>query len=237
MKEQNKKSITQIKEKPFDFVLFITVLILLAMGIVMVLSASSPSALAESGNSYSFVKKQARFAIIGIILMLIISKIDYRIYAKFAKLAYIGSIIILAAVRVLGSSSKGATRWLELGFVRFQPSEIAKIALIIFYAAWLTKNRDKLKSFKYGFVVPFLYIVPIAAILLFLQNHLSVTIIIVAVVSIMMLMAGTKLKYFLSVGGIGAVAGGGLLYAYIKLAGGDRRISSSENNYLFKSVE
>lgn len=169
--------------------------------------------------------------------MLMISRIDYRIYSKFAKLAYIGSVIILASVRVFGSSSKGATRWIDLGFVRFQPSEIAKIALIIFYAAWLTKNRDKLKSFKYGFVVPLLYIVPIALILLFLQNHLSVTIIIVAVVSIMMLMAGTKLKYFLSVGGIGAVAGGGLLYAYIKLAGGDRRVPFSKNNNFFKPME
>lgn len=237
MKQQNKKEIAPNNERPFDFVLFITVLILLAMGIVMVLSASSPSALAESGNSYSYVTKQAIFAVIGIILMLVISRIDYRIYAKFAKLAYIGSIIILAAVRVLGSSSKGATRWLDLGFVRFQPSEIAKIALIIFYAAWLTKNRDKLKSFKYGFLVPYLYIAPIAFILLVFQNHLSVTIIIVAVVSIMMLMAGTKFKYFLSVGGIGAIVGGGLLYAYIKFAGGDRRISFSQNNDIPKSVE
>lgn len=237
MKAQDTKTTTKIREKPFDFVLFITVLILLAMGIVMVLSASSPSALAESGNSYSYVTKQASFAVLGIILMLIISKIDYRIYSKFAKIAYIGSIIILAAVRVLGSSSKGATRWLDLGFIRFQPSEIAKIALIVFYAAWLTKNRDKLKSFKNGFLIPFLFIIPIAFILLFLQNHLSVTIIIVAVVSIMMLMAGTKLKYFLTVGGIGAVVGGILLYAYIKVSGGDRRIPFSKNNYFLKSVE
>ena len=120
-KERN----TQAKEKPFDFILFITVLILLAMGIVMVLSASSPKSLAESGSSYSYVTRQAIFAVIGIILMLIISKIDYKIYEKFAGIAYIGSIIILAIVPIIGSSTKGATRWLDLGFIRFQPSEIA----------------------------------------------------------------------------------------------------------------
>ena len=167
MKEQNKK-IVSTQSKPFDFVLFITVLILLAMGIVMVLSASSPSALAESGNSYAYVSRQAAFAVLGLILMLIISKIDYRIYTKFAKIAYIGSLIILLIVPIIGSSTKGATRWLDLGFVRFQPSEIAKIALIIFYAAWLTKNKDKLKTLKTGFIIRFLFLAPIALILVFL---------------------------------------------------------------------
>ena len=215
MKNQNKS--TQAKEKPFDFILFIIILILLAMGIIMVLSASSPQALAEDGDSYSYVRKQVIFAIIGIVAMLVISKIDYKIYAKFAKVAYIGSVVILASVRFLGSSSKGAVRWLDLGFVRFQPSEIAKIALIVFYAAWLTKNKDKLKDFKKGFVAPLLFIVPIALILLFLQNHLSATIIIVVVISIMMLMAGTKLKYFLISGIILALVGGSALFTYIKV--------------------
>ncbi len=177
----------------------------------MVLSASSPSALAESGNSYSYVTKQAIFAVVGVVLMLTISRIDYRIYSKFAKIAYIGSVIVLAIVPFLGSSSKGATRWLDLGFVRFQPSEIAKIALIIFYAAWLTKNRDKIKTFKTGFFVPFLFITPIALILVLLQNHLSVTIIIIAVMSIMLLMSGTKIRYFIVAGAIGAVLIGSFL--------------------------
>ncbi len=214
---KSQKDNTQAKERPFDFVLFITILILLAIGIVMVLSASSPKALSEDGDSYSYVRKQAIFAIIGIALMLVISKIDYKIYAKFANIAYIGSIVMLASTKFLGSSSKGATRWLNLGFVKFQPSEIVKIALIVFYAVWLTKNRDKLKDFKKGFVVPLLFIAPIALILLFVQNHLSVTIIIVAVISIMMLMAGTKLKYFLISGIILAVVGGTALFTYIQI--------------------
>lgn len=236
MKNQSKT--IQSREKPFDFILFITILILLAMGIIMVLSASSPKALSEDGDSYSYVKRQAIFAVIGIVLMITISKIDYRIYAKFAKIAYIGSVLMLISTKFLGSSSKGAERWLNLGFVRFQPSEIAKIALIIFYAAWLTKNRDKLKEFKKGFIVPFLFIVPIALILIFLQNHLSVTIIIVAVMSIMMLMAGTKLRYFLITGIIAAVVGGSALFTYIQMKGpNERKLSFNKNYYFLKSLE
>lgn len=215
MPKDNRKQIKTV-EKPFDFVLFVTVLILLAMGIVMVLSASSPSALAESGNSYAYVSRQAIFAVIGIALMLFISKIDYHEYSKFARIAYIGSIIILAMVPLLGSSAKGATRWLEIGPIRFQPSEIAKIALIIFYASWLTKNKDNLKDLANGFIKPFLFLVPIAIILVIFQDHLSVTIIIVLVVSIMMLMAGTRMRYFVSLGSIGICGAGALLFALAK---------------------
>lgn len=200
------------KEKPFDFILFITVIVLLAIGIVMVLSASSPSALAESGNSYAYVTRQAVFAVLGIILMLIISKIDYKIYSKFAVIGYIASLIMLAAVPIIGTEVNGAKRWIDLGFTNVQPSEIAKIALIIFYAYWLTNNKDKLNKLSTGFIIPFLYIVPIAVILVVFQDHLSVTLIIIAVISIMMLMAGSKLRYFLTCGTIGAVGGAGILY-------------------------
>lgn len=144
--------------------------------------------------------------------MIVISKIDYKIYQKFAKIAYIGTVIILAAVPIIGSQAKGATRWIDLGFVRFQPSEIAKIALIVFYAAWLTKNKDNLKKVTTGFITPFIYLAPIAVILVVFQDHLSVTLVIIFVISIMMLMSGTKLRYFLTFGSAAAVAGGGILY-------------------------
>lgn len=213
-------------EKPFDFILFITVIILLAMGIIMVLSASSPQALAEDGNSYSYVTRQAIFAVLGIIAMVIISKIDYKIYAKFYKIAYLGSLILLASVKLLGRNAKGATRWIDLGFVSFQPSEIAKIALIIFFAAWLTKNKDHIKEMGRGFILPFLYLVPVALILVFLQDHLSATLVIIIIVSIMMLVAGTKMRYFLTYGLIAAVVGAvGLYVLAITTGQGNFRIA------------
>lgn len=205
--------------QPFDFVLLIDVLVMLSLGIVMVMSASSPTSLAETGKSYNYVKTQAVSAIIGLVGMFIISKIDYKIYKKFYKVIYFVVIILLASVAVMGKSVSGAKRWIDLGFISFQPSEVAKIGLIIFYAELLTQNRDKLKELGKGFFYPIAYLIPIVGILILLQNHLSATVLIVLIISVIMLMAGSRLKYFLSFGLAGAGIGGAGLFAYAKMTG------------------
>ena len=213
----NKDKQTESKtHKPVDFTLCVTVLLLLALGIVMVLSASSPSALAESGNSYTYVTKQAISAAIGLVAMVIISKIDYRRYKSYSKIAYIGSVGLLALVPILGVSANGAKRWIDLGLLgSFQPSEIAKIGLIVFFAAYLSNHKDDLKSTWRGFVKPILWLMPPIIILVIFQDHLSAAIVIAAVISVMMLIAGTRLRDFLTlgIGGIGAAVGGLVLMA------------------------
>ena len=111
----------------------------------------------------------------------------------------------------------------------FQPSEVAKIALIIFYASWLTKNNDNLKDLFTGFIKPFLLLAPIAITLVIFQDHLSATIIIILVVSIMMLMAGSKMRYFVTLGSIGAIGGAGALFALAKFT--EKRSLSYFQNY------
>ena len=209
VKKHNEK---KISNKPFDFILCIAVLLLLALGIVMVLSASAPSALSKYGNSYTYVEKQAILGLVGIVAMFIISKIDYRKYKKFYKIAYIGSIFILAIVPIIGKEVNGAKRWIDLGFTTFQPSELAKLGLIIFFAAILSNNKDRIKHIWYGFLRPFVFLAPVALILLLFQDHFSATLIIVVVVSIMMLIAGSRLTYFLTIGLAGAVGGIALLF-------------------------
>ena len=98
MKNTNKN----FSKEPIDFILLVIVLIMLAMGIIMVMSASAPTSLAESSNSYEYVKTQALSAVLGLVLMFFISKIDYKIYRNFYKLIYIGVIILLASVAVIG---------------------------------------------------------------------------------------------------------------------------------------
>lgn len=93
--------------KSFDFTLFITVILLLSLGVTMVLSASSPSSLATTGSSYTYVKKQAFCAVLGVALMFIISKIDYRKYQRFYKIAYVVSLFILLLVLVPGLRKRG----------------------------------------------------------------------------------------------------------------------------------
>lgn len=106
---------------------------------------------------------------------------------------------------------------MELGPLSFQPSEVAKIGLIIFFAALLTNHKDRIQEMGKGFFYPFLFVLPVAAILVIVQNHLSATLLIIMIVSVMMLMAGSRLKYFLTFGTMGATAGGIGLFAYAKL--------------------
>ena len=197
----------KVKEKQVDFILVVTVLIMLSLGVVMVLSASSPSSLAESGDAYSYVKTQGLSAIIGLILMMIISRIDYRKYKNLDKIAYIVTIIMLSAVLIpsLRYESHGAARWINLKFTTFQPSEIAKVALVIFYATYLSNNREKLGKLWDGFIKPIMFLLPVLAILIVIQDHLSASILIILIVAIMMIVAGSKLRYFLTLGTIGAV--------------------------------
>lgn len=204
---KNKKTVPNFINNQFDFILFVIIIILLSLGIVMVLSASAPSAIAESRNSYSYVIQQLKAAILGIILMLIISKIDYRLYKKFYKAIYWISVLILLLVLIpgLGLSSNGATRWIDLKFIQFQPSELTKIGLIVFYAGYLADHKSELKSFWKGFVKPLIYILPPIAILYFVQNHLSASVVIGAVTCVMMIMAGCRLLYFVIAGLIGAL--------------------------------
>lgn len=203
------------KTGQFDFVLFITVLVMLGTGLIMVFSASSPSALSKTGKSYVYVRTQAIAAIGGIVAMLAISKIPYKTWKKFSGLfIYFSSIAILLAVKIpgLGYNAGGAYRWIDLGFTTLQPSELVKIAIILFFAKYLTDNKKKIHKFKEGFIFPLLWLVPIVLILVFVQSHLSATLVIVMIVAILMLMAGTRMRYFVSVGSVLIIVGCVALY-------------------------
>ena len=218
-KSNNINKINGIKgKKPqIDYILVVIIIILLSFGIVMVLSASAPSALAETGDSYTYVTKQVIFAVLGLAVMWFFSKIDYRIYKKLYWPIYWGSVGILLLVLIpgLGYSAGGATRWINLGFTQFQPSELTKVGMIIFYAGYLTDHKDELRSFTKGFIKPLVFLLPPVGIALLIQNHLSVGIVMTAITFVMMLMAGCRLLHFVLtgavVGGMGAVALGTFL--------------------------
>lgn len=226
--QEMQKKLEKKQGKQIDYVLCIVVLLLLSLGIIMVLSSSAPQSLSEWGNSYEYVKKQLGFGILGIGLMFIISKIDYRNYQKFYKIAYIIACVVLLLVIVpgIGKSVNGARRWINLGFGQFQPSEIAKVCLIGFYAAYLTKHKEELGTFGKGFVKPFIWLVPPIAILFFVQDHLSASLVIILVVSIMMMMAGSRIKHFITLGSVGLVGGLAGIIALAQATGkGDFRLA------------
>lgn len=206
-KKKKEKSFSSFLNNPIDFTLLITILLLLSIGLIMVLSASSPSALAESGDSYAYFSKQLLFAILGIIAMLFISKIDYRFYQKFYKHAWWLALVLLALVLIAGKTVNGAKRWIYVTeTLSFQPSEVVKLLMIIFYAGILMKNRDELPLYGKGFIKHMCMLAPIIGLLL-LEPHFSSSIVIIGICSIMMIMAGCKFWHFLATGGAVGVPG------------------------------
>lgn len=199
-KKRKEKSFSSFLNNPIDFTLLITILLLLSIGLIMVLSASSPSALAESGDSYSYFSKQLLFAILGIIAMLFISKIDYRFYQKFYKHAWWLALVLLAIVLIAGREVNGAKRWIYVTeTLSFQPSELVKLLMILFYAGILMKNRDELGLYGKGFIKHMCLLAPIIGLLL-LQPHFSASIVIIGICAIMMMMAGCKFFHFIATG-------------------------------------
>ena len=111
----------------------------------------------------------------------------------------------------MGWSVKGATRWIKIGGFQFQPSELTKIGMIIFYAGYLSDHKNELTDFWRGFVKPLCFVAPPIGILFFVQNHLSVSLVIAIIAVAMMVMAGCRLQHFASTGGVGLLGVGAIV--------------------------
>ena len=187
-----------------DMPLLIFILVLLAIGLVMLFSASYAYSYFHYGNSYFFISRQAMFAVAGVIAMLVISTFDYHRFHQLAIVIFGISVFLLvfllicryAHIESIARPEGTATRWLDFGFVSFQPSEIAKFALIVMFAHMISQNLEKMGTFRYG-VVPYVGILALFAALIYLEDHLSATLIILALGAILMFVGGTKPKWFI----------------------------------------
>ena len=201
-----------------DFGMLITIIILLCAGIVMVASASSYYALSNYNNSNYFLVRQLFFGIIGFIFMIIISNIDYKRYKKWGYLFYIICLVLLVLVLTpFGQTRNGAKRWLGFGALVFQPSEIMKIGLVIGMSTYLSLNYKKLNSFK-GYIIPILMLF-LVVIVMFMQKHLSGTIVMFVAACSIIFVSGIKVKArYIIAGGIAAAA---MLAVFIFMPSGD----------------
>ncbi len=211
-KNKTKKFLFFLNGK-MDYALLIITLLLLCTGLIMLLSASAPTSLSESGNSYKYVVKQGIMTLAGLFAMIVLSKIDYRIFRRFKWIIYVGLIILLVLVGLVGTNAGGARRWINILGFSFQPSEFAKVGFIIFYAAILSdmKEKNKIKKLVPGFLFPLIFLVPIVISIYILQNHFSATFIIVAITCVQMFVAGSCFRYFLGTGALGVTGILGLL--------------------------
>ncbi len=189
--------------------LLLTVL-LVVIGVVMMFSASYAAAYIDEGSSTAYFARQGLFAVVGIGIMLFVSRLNYQMWRALSFPIMIGTVVLLMLVPLIGIKEGGARRWIYLGFTSFQPSEVAKLAVILTFATLMSAYKDRMKTFRYG-VLPFAAILGAIALLLVLEPHFSATIIIFAVGASMMFLGGTQLRWFGI--GLGVVA----LFAVIYL--------------------
>ena len=202
-----------VKEKqklpPFDIPFFVGVIFLLAVGLVMLFSASYAKAFFAEGNSYFFISKQLKFAVAGVVGMMIVSFIPYKFYKGNTIAFYLFSIVLLVIVLIVGvgGESYNEKRWLDVfGFFQFQPSEIAKLAVVFILADYISKNKEKMGKFKEGIVYPG-FLTAAVALLIVAEPHLSGAILVMAIGIIMIYTSGCKYKYIAIFGGLAAGAG------------------------------
>ena len=182
------------RRSPVDIPFLILTVLLVIIGVIMMFSASFASAYVTEESSTFYFARQGFFALVGIAIMLFVSGVNYQWWRTFSFLILLGTLALMALVPIIGTEEGGAKRWISLGSFSFQPSEIAKFALILSYAVLIAQAKDKMKTFR-G-LYPFAGILGAIVLMLVLQRHLSAIIIITAVAAAMLFMGGTQLRWF-----------------------------------------
>ncbi len=183
----------------FDIPFLVGVFALLFVGLAMLFSAGYADALNRYGDSYHYIKSQLFAVLVGLVAMLVASFVSYKFYRRFVWLFYGICIALLIAVLIFGKGEQ--KRWLNIGF-QFQPSEIAKVSVIMVLADYISRNRDDMKKFVKGIIIPcFIWGVP--CLLVAVETHLSGAILIAAIGIVMMIAGGCRLV-FLAVPAAGA---------------------------------
>ena len=218
-KEQESR---ELARGPIDLPFLVLVLLLTGIGLIMLLSASFPSAYyeTEGRNPMSYFIRQAIFAAMGIAAMLMIGKINYQRFRALAKPLLFLSIILLVLVLIphnpIAITRNHATRWLGIPgtSMQFQPSEVAKVAVVVYFAESIAKKKDRMRTFRYGILPYAIWLIVLAA-LVGLEPHLSGAILIMGAGAVMMLVGGIQWGWV--IGAIGAA--GGLLYVVLFVIG------------------
>ena len=204
-----KETKDKTKRAGMDISFLALVVILLAIGVTMVLSASfarayfDPGGVTKGKATYYFIR-QFIFAALGVAAMIICSRLPVGFYKRFSMPVLIAAVILLMLVPIIGTNANGAKRWIGLGAFTIQPSEIAKIGIILAFASMICARRGRMKSFRCG-ILPFAAILAAIVGLLVLEPHFSASIIIVAIGGVMLFLGGARLVWFIAA----AVAAGG----------------------------
>ena len=200
--------------KKFDTKLFISIIIICLFGILMIYSSSSIWSEYKFNDSFRYLKLQSVFFIIGLLLMLFVSKIDYHIYYKKSNLIILICFILLVLVLIpgFGQVRNGSRSWFGIGGLGIQPSEFMKLGLIIFTSKYLVNNLKEIRNIKRG-VFPILGITFLAFILIMLEPDLgSGAILLVSIIGLLFV-SGVNMSFFVKIGALGLVGLTGFIIA------------------------
>jgi cell division protein FtsW len=188
--------------------------LLVLAGLVMVLSASSVSASARFGDPFRYFQRQAAYALVGVGALLLTSRMRYQAWRRLCVplLLLTLALLVLVLHPSAGVAAYGSSRWLSLGPVTVQPSELAKLALVTFTAAVLARKWDRLDRLGH-LALPLLPVVLLVATLVMLQPDLGTTLLITGAVFVMVFVAGVRMRYLLVSGVVGFAAGMALIFS------------------------
>ncbi|MBN2184116.1 MAG: putative lipid II flippase FtsW [Candidatus Krumholzibacteriota bacterium] len=188
------------RKSKYDLTLFCVTLILVALGLIMVFSASNVIGREKFKSSFFFMQNHLIRIAIGLCCLFIFTRIPVWIYKKLSTMLLIAGIILLAALFVFGKNFRGCVRWLHIFWFVFQPVEIAKFTLIIFIASQIAEKKKKITDLKEGFL-PIIGVVLLTALLVGLQPNLSNAILIILLSFVLLFIGGCRLIHLLSLGG------------------------------------
>jgi cell division protein FtsW len=174
-----------------DFIIFFLALVLLSIGIIMVFSASAYSAYLSRGSEYYYLKRQLINSLVGITLMILAMNLPYKILQKHATLILLSSITLLVFVLLTGKVGGGAGRWLGVGGIVFQPSELVKLAMVVFMARNLSLKSQSLKHFSEG-LLPQLVILGVVCALILAQPDLGTALVVAGTIYFLFMVAGAR---------------------------------------------
>ena len=207
----------------FDYTLLFIVLFLLGFGLIMVYSTSSYEASMSASLNYDeayYLKHQAAATALGLVAMMVVSRIPYHFWEIFALPGYLVSAVLIALVMTpLGITANGATRWLNLG-VSVQPAEIAKLCMILFLASFICKMGKGIRSFR-GFLLVLMVPVPICIMVWQITDNMSSAIIIFGIAFLMLFVASPEYKRFLLMGAAGIAGAALLVFVIVQMDSSD----------------
>lgn len=201
-----------------DLPFLILTLLITAIGLIMLFSASFPRAYYSTGDGTYFFKRHAAYAALGLVAMFIVGKINYQRWRGASRmlvgLALFLLILVIIPHNPLAITANNATRWLGIeGLISFQPSEVAKLAVIVYFSDTISKKREKMLTWRHG-IIPYVALLGVISVLMLLEPHLSGTVLILGTGAVLMIVGG--IKAWLVAAGVAGVSAAA--YLFVKLA-------------------